>query len=317
MGARHWVLTIFFGGLFLTRIGAAFDGSSVLVKNSKGILSAVELEKYVAQVVSAEMPESWPVEALKAQAVLARTYALYQFKTGRKYLEMDSRDQNYSQTQAAATVRTATEATAGLVLTNHHRLLQAVYHADCGGETDSDPWLSGQKDLQRAIDSACRLRTKNQWRFSLSEPELIQNLLKLAQYRNLKVVSAVTIRNTDADGRVKGLELRGIFDSEKQPRTFIITGEQLRSILGYNRLKSSRFTVSLNKKNTFEFEGKGWGHGGGLCQQGAKSLAESGSSFKEILQHYFAGSELQQVPTNKSETPVRMTKKDSESDLVF
>ncbi|MDY7233207.1 SpoIID/LytB domain-containing protein [Hyalangium rubrum] len=253
-----------------------------LYRDGLQLINVIPLEDYLTAVLGSEMPVSFPAEALKAQAVAARTYALQKkleaygsaFYLGSSVLHQVYGGVNREDPRT----RAAVEATRGEVLTYELAPIEAYFHASCGGRTES-----GQAALQRdlpylqAVECPCGKLPASRWSADVSEAELRSALsgspegLRIAGRTGTRRVSRVTT----ADGTT-------------------LDGARFRQRLGYTKLKSLDFEVEKTAHG-YSFTGRGYGHGAGLCQWGAKALADGGWEYREILSHYYPGAELQQL----------------------
>lgn len=254
----------------------------VVVRAHRGVLqliNVVPLEEYLPGVLAQEMPRSFPEEALKAQAVAARTYALHRKlqALGQPYhLGSGVLGQVYGGLKPYdARARAAVEATRGLVLTHELAPLEAYFHASCGGRTESGLDALG-RDLPylEAVDCPCGDAPAVRWQTELGAQELEGALGGRA--RTLSVLSRT------GTGRASRMALSGR----------AIDAVTFRERLGYSKVKSLRFEVE-RRGQAFVLTGRGHGHGAGLCQWGTKALAEQGWDFRRILEHYYPGAELQ------------------------
>ncbi|MBF5045511.1 SpoIID/LytB domain-containing protein [Aggregicoccus sp. 17bor-14] len=245
------------------------------------LINVLPLEDYLAAVLGSEMPVSFPLEALKAQAVAARTYALQKkleaygspFHMGSSVLHqvyggMDRED---------ARTRAAVAATRGQVLTYELAPIEAYFHASCGGRTESGA-AALQRDLPylKPVDCPCGELPASHWSAQVSTAEM-DAALRFAS-------AGLRTAARTATGRV----------SRVAAGARSLDAAQLRQRLGYTRIKSLSFDVERNAQG-FRFTGRGYGHGAGLCQWGAKVLADRGQGYKDILAHYYPGAELQQL----------------------
>ncbi len=237
----------------------------------------VNLEEYLYSVLGAEMGTRFPLEALKAQAVAARSYALHKVSTQRRRPFFDlvntEADQVYKGVGLEANItQQAVNETRGQVMTYQGKIILAVFHSASGGHTEDVenvwsnpiPYLRGVPDYDQGTPGY-------QWQ-KLVTPE------ELSQATGINNIRSMVIDRTTRAGTI--LSMRVIGDTEK---TF--TGAQLRSRL---RLRSARFVVNNNGQG-FVFEGKGFGHGVGMSQWGAYNLAQQGSNYLTILNHYYRG----------------------------
>jgi stage II sporulation protein D len=257
-------------------------GDVVVVPGRAGLVAVnvLPLESYLAGVLGSEMPRSFPLEALKAQAVAARTYALNKkleqygqpFHLGSSvisqvYKGLDAEDPRTHE---------AVQATRGLVLTFDLQPIEAYFHASCGGRTESGLEALG-RDLPylQAVECSCGALPTTRWSMKVTAKEL-------GALAGAAKASALSVLGRSPTGRARKVQVGG--------RTW--DAVSFREKLGYMRLKSLKFEVEKSHDG-WTLEGKGFGHGAGLCQWGAKQYAEAGWDFRRILSHYYPGTELQ------------------------
>jgi stage II sporulation protein D len=253
-----------------------------LYRDGLQLINVIPLEEYLAAVLGSEMPVSFPPEALKAQAIAARTYALQKKLEAYGspfYLGSSVLHQVYGGvTSEDPRTRAAVEATRGEVLTYELAPIEAYFHASCGGRTES-----GQAALQRdlpylqPVDCPCGKLPASRWSAAVSEAELREAL----------------------NGSPEGLRISGRTATRRVTRMsaadgVCLDGPRFRQRLGYTKLKSLDFGVDKSAHG-YLFTGRDYGHGAGLCQWGAKVLADGDWSYKDILSHYYPGAELQQL----------------------
>jgi SpoIID/LytB domain protein len=303
---RYW------GSVYVT---VAHDGS-LLAAN------AVGEDKLLAGIVPAEMYPDAPAAALEAQAIAARTELLQ--KIGRRNLTDPFLLCSTQQCQVYAgagkedprTTR-AVENTRGIVLLRDGGgLVDVRYSASCGGHSEDndaiwggepDPSLRGRSDspaarisrvtdanLQAFLDEdpqdawcgrAGRARGKFRWSERISVDDLSARIA--AEYPAVGRISAMTAKQRGASGRIEVLELAGEHGSAQ------VTGDlHIRRLLG--GLKSTLFAIARDG-DAFVLHGAGYGHGVGMCQEGAIGMAEAGKSHEQILAHYFRGTHLHKL----------------------
>ncbi len=243
-------------------------------------INVVPVEEYLMAVLGSEMPATFPEEALKAQAVAARTYAL-QRKIGAwgkpYHLSATVLSQVYGGARAEhERTRAAVRATVGEILVYRMEPIEAYFHSSCGGRTETGLAALGREmPYLPSVSCPCQEVNRSEWNLTLERADLAK-LLKRAD--------ALSIAGRDGSGRVSALTL----ESDSERRT--LAGTEFRRLMGYDKVRSLAFTLE-SKGPRFLLEGKGYGHGAGLCQWGAKALAERGSTYSEILSHYFPGAE--------------------------
>jgi stage II sporulation protein D len=272
------------------RHGARALSGEVEVRRGRGGLQVIDvlpLDDYVAAVVGAEMPLSFPPEALKAQAVAARTFALVK--------KLEARDQGLDFDLGATVLdqvypgagsvdgraRAAAAATHGEVLVHGHRPIEAYFHSACGGRTESGAeGLGREAPYLRAVECGrCGGAPRYRWRATISAADL-----GAAVGLGRPATGARVVRRT-ATGRADRLEV------EAGDRRAAIGGADLRRRLGYERVPSLAFALRA-ANGGFVLEGQGAGHGAGLCQWGAAGSAREGQGYRQILRHYYPGAEL-------------------------
>lgn len=267
------------------------SGAIQLLRRGKSLLvvNHVDLEEYVKGVVPAEVNATWHLEMLKVQAVAARTYALYQqmLSPTRSYdVVAGIQDQVYRGRQGIdARVALAVESTRGLVVTYQGAPIYAAFSSTAAGVTE-DAMNVWSKDLPYLKGVECPFDVASpfyQWKVSVQLDTLEKKLRK--QGFMLGTISAISPLTHSRAGRVATLK---ILHSDGE---LIIRGEDLRKVVGYTVVPSTQFTVE-SIGDDLVLVGYGAGHAVGLCQWGAKELAELGYSFASILNYYYPGTEL-------------------------
>ncbi len=270
-------------------------GAAVIEWTPAGFLvvNEIDLEAYVRGVVPAEMPADWPAEALKAQAVLARTYALYQQRQRRHQpydLVGSFLDQAYDGMKGEdGRATAAVDATIGEVLTFHGEPIHALYHANSLGATEShrDVWDEEVPYLQSVDCPSGATSPSADWQRMISVDQF-ERELRQAGY-HVGTVATISTWQHSVTGRVKTVRL---IHSEGE---LTLNGETVRRIMGYKFLPSTLFDLSW-VGGMLRLIGHGAGHGVGLCQWGAKVQAEEGLPYRAILAHYYPGTEINTIP---------------------
>lgn len=250
------------------------------------IIGELNMREYLAGVVGHEMPASWPIETLRAQAVSARSYALAVKDERRSRLfdvESTVDDQVFEHTVEKSRmqdrVRSAVIGTDDVVIkTPQGKVLKAFFHADCGGHTASarDVWGTGP-DMGTAVDDSCPANPRAQWHFKISTDDLSQRLGKAM--KALRVVG-LSLLPEDQGGRITRVKV------ETPVGATVVNANDFRLAVGPGELRSTRFAM-VRRGDQIEFVGRGFGHGVGLCQWGSKALGERGWDAKKILAHYY------------------------------
>lgn len=258
-------------------------------------INVLEMEQYLRGVVPMEIGGDAPAEAMKAQAVAARTFAMVSL--GRYSAQgYDVTDTVMSQVYAGVGAERAGSDraiadTAQMALVRGGRLVSVDYYDDCGGVTaaGSDPTDYPPSVEDRSPDGQdyCAAGRYHMWRLAQTANELAARLQSL----RVGEITAIDATDRDATGRVRQVVVTGSLGVAK------VAGARFRALLGYERLRSTWFTVGQPDDNSFEFTGRGNGHGHGMCQAGAIGMAKSlaGCTFIDILTHYFPGCQVGRV----------------------
>tara|TARA_B100000459_G_scaffold110823_1_gene64785 strand:+ start:51 stop:1244 length:1194 start_codon:yes stop_codon:yes gene_type:complete len=268
--------------------------SEILVINILGI------EKYLSSVVGSEMPAKWPLEALKAQAIASRTYALKQ--KGNPIYDIDSTQKNqvYNglESRTYKTVR-AVRSTRSLVLTYKNKLINALFHSSSGGMTENSqdvwkneyPYLSSVRDFDRN-------NPKLQWKKKFSSGEL-QKLFP--EIGGIKKIEILNITNT---GRVKNVKIFGKYGSDQISGVDIRKRMNLKStFMRFKFIKDKKYISDNDNSNnpiekTLIVFGQGSGHGVGMSQWGARYMASKGQKAERILKHFYKGVRIKPFSKN-------------------
>lgn len=270
----------------------------VYLKKENGvyhIINEVDFEEYITGVVSKEMDENWPVEALKAQAVCSRTFFLWK-KMDTKDKIYDIENSIYHQVYGVCKsekIKKAVKETEGEILIDENgEIAKVFFHACCGGMTTNPEEIwGGQYPYNISIvDPYCKDSPYSSWEKTFSK----QYLSKTFGFQ----IDRIEILERDKTGRVKILQIL-----TKNGKKFNLTGHEFRLNVNRNTdiyfknpyiIPSTMFEI-YDKGKEIVFRGKGYGHGAGMCQWGARKMAESGYSYKEILNFYFPGLKIKKL----------------------
>ncbi|MCS7257772.1 MAG: SpoIID/LytB domain-containing protein [candidate division WOR-3 bacterium] len=263
------------------------------VRKPLTVVNILPLEKYLYGVVSCELgtAQENEIEALKAQAVIARSYAVALLKKKKDFDLYGSfqYDQEYQGAEREyRTAKLAVDATCGEVLRYAQEIAFTQYHACCGGKTTNGRYPY----LRSIIDSPKHSKTQTpfcagspyyNWKVKLDYRAFLDTVLFLAGigYKFYFIPELIVDKKT---GRVNYLK----FTADKE---YKVSGEALRKVLN---LRSTFFSIK-KIKDSLEITGKGWGHGIGLCQHGALAMARRGYSYREILRHYYYNTKLAKI----------------------
>jgi stage II sporulation protein D len=263
-----------------------FRGRILVIPTENGLTAVnwVDLEEYLYSVVGGEMSSNWPPEALKAQAIAARTYALYEREKKRNNPIFDLGDspdrwQIYKgvSSESKATYD-AVDATKSQILTYNNKIILSVFHACSGGHTENveDVWTSKEPYLRAVPDFDQDIKECN-WQTTFSPSEIS------ARISGVGKIKEIIPENFSPYRSVKTLKIVG------DRGTRVLRGEEVRTAL---RLRSTRFSVSKSPDGGFVLQGLGFGHGVGMSQWGAYNLAKKGANHLQILGYYFKGVSL-------------------------
>ncbi len=272
-----------------------FRGNLTIFKQPNGLLYAVnrlDIEDYLYGVLHHEVAHWWPMEALKAQAVAARTYAIYQSQVS-KAAPYDLKSGTSSQMYGGSTVeryrtKKAVDYTKGQALTYQGKVFPAYFHATCAGMTAGaqELWNVNLQPISGGVKcSYCRISPHFYWQarvpLSAIEMRLNKSGRSVGQILKIEPVSKTP------SGRVGSLKITGTSQEA------VIAAKDFRVWVGGDLMKSTNFTVEI-KEDLAEFQGRGWGHGVGLCQWGTLGQALGGKAYKDILKLYYPGSFISQ-----------------------
>lgn len=293
--------------LLLLAVGCATNlpgrGGLIRVAIDDRTIQEVPLERYVAGVLEKEVTHDWPMEALKAQAVASRTYALYRKGHPREEtydVRADFTDQVFQKRRRyPPSILQAVLETEGEFLTFEGAILPAFFHSCCGGtaERGDRVWedVIPLPLLSQRTDPYCSACPRAHWEYTIPKEGFVALLAENGYWLDEGWEMEVTDR--DESGRVAEIGFRS-----KKGR-FAIPGTTFRQILGYENLRSTLFEILPSGESedsgneTVGFSGRGAGHGVGLCQWGTKGMADQGHTYQEILEFYYPGAELWTSPS--------------------
>lgn len=255
---------------------------------AEGKIEKMDMEAYLEGVVAGEMKNDWPIEALKAQAILARTFVLRFCDTKDSQYEGADISTDVSEAQAYAPenindrVEKAVEETRGVVMSYDGEYPNAWFFAHAGGKTELPSvgleYPDGDPEYLTVVDSPDSAKAPNevkQWKAKFTLDQLRQACKEAGV--DVERVESIEIGGRGASGRVKSLLIN---DRE-------VSAPTLRLKLGANKLKSTLIEDIETAGDSVTFTGRGFGHGVGMSQWGAYALAEEGKNAVEIINHYF------------------------------
>jgi stage II sporulation protein D len=254
------------------------------------VVNEVPLEEYLVGVLRAEASEKWPLEALRAQAVAARTYAAYhRALNGAKpyHIVASTAHQQYAgRVPPGSPIWGAVRETAGQVLLWEGELFPAFYHTESGGYTEDPRTVFAARNMPALRAVRCE--------FSAGSPHFYWNLdvrltdlAEILRVNNVGVggVTAIEVTERTPSLRASAVTVHGSRGSVQ------LRGNDFRRMLGYDTFKSTLFAVAVDAQWA-RFSGRGYGHGVGMCQWGAKGMAEQGHTARQILEFFYPGTAL-------------------------
>jgi stage II sporulation protein D len=269
--------------------GNPLPGAVTVVPDGEGgldVVNVVPLEPYVERVVAAEIYSSWPLESLKAQVVVSRTYALYERRRSRAAafdLEGSILSQRYSGGTVPARIREAASAVRGEFLAYDGAPILAAFHMAAGGRTAASEEVWGEAlPYLRPVASPDEDCPEHFWSYEIAVGDL-RDALEESGLEPGGVEQVGVVERTPS-GRVARVRLGGV----------VLSGTDLRRVLGGRGIKSTLFDARL-ADGQVRFLGSGAGHGVGLSQWGARQMATEGRTYREILEHYFPGARLRRL----------------------
>ncbi|MBI4801155.1 MAG: SpoIID/LytB domain-containing protein [Elusimicrobia bacterium] len=256
------------------------------------VIEQLSVEDYLYGVLGVEMSPDWPLEALKAQAIASRTYALKNINPKKDYDLTDGAEmQVYNGASLVnSKIIKAVNSTRGSVLAYKGKLITAFFHACCGGHTASAgaAWSGDSiKPLAGIRDPFCSNSPHYRWNFYVAAGDLLAFIQKNGSTA-LKIKGA-RIHKKDRSGRTRA------FRFATDAGSVTVAASALRRHFGASDIRSTFITRVARLRGGYEFKGKGWGHGVGMCQDGARQMALNGKNYKRILKHYYPGVTIDDV----------------------
>jgi stage II sporulation protein D len=273
------------------------------------IINVLPLEIYVAGVLQGEVPASWPSEVLKAQAVVSRTYARARmlshddepFHAGSSVLfqkydfspgdEASSDDEASSSNEA---ISGAVQDTAGEILIFDNQVIQAFFHACSGGRTENsrDVFTEDYPYLRSIPDPYCAKNERFFWSYTIRGDELAKALYENGVIDDIgDGVKDIRIHEKTGSGRAASFSLH-----MENGERLVVPGNAMRLAIDARSFKSLLITrINRYRKGAtmeFSFEGRGYGHGVGMSQWGAKAMADQGFTYEDILRFYYRGTRI-------------------------
>ncbi|WKZ22130.1 MAG: SpoIID/LytB domain-containing protein [Candidatus Brocadiaceae baterium WH-1] len=256
--------------------------------NTFSVVKAVDMESYIAGVVGSEMPSSWEEDALRAQAIIARTYAINRINVRRGDIyHIEMLDLAYrGMANETAKITRIVQDTKGIVIAYNWNIFPAFFHSTCGGHTEDSKHVFGidsMPPLRGVVCNYCNNTKYSSWSVDIRKADIEKRLRE----SNINTPDISTVNTVDPGRSDRGSSVEIVFANGKKE----MSANQFRLLVGPNLLYSTAFT-SRSNGNNITFSGKGFGHGVGLCQYGAQGMAKNGFPYTSILKHYYPGIEL-------------------------
>lgn len=287
------------GTLHLVPVGNAFD-----------VVNIVTLDEYLEGVVPSESYSKWPAEALRAQAIASRTYAIYQIKSrndGGAYYDLhaDVRSQAYGGVEAEAEpTNAAVSATRGIVLATgakgHEKIFCAYFSSTCGGATASgqDVFDDPSPPLKERTADGCTDAKRYRWpEFSITKAELTRRIRVYGERNQMSIAQVGNVRSIEVSERNSVARPSKFAVTDESGKRFTLEAEQMRNAANADGPKDVQFLSSffqpVDAGDSIRItDGRGWGHGVGMCQYCAFGWSKRGYDAKAILAASYPGSVL-------------------------
>jgi stage II sporulation protein D len=260
-----------------------------ILRNGEGlaVVNELPLEEYLVGVLRAETGEKWPLEALRAQAVVARTYAAYHRtiagNRSHHILASTAHQQYFGRVPPASPIWGAVRETAGQVLLWEGDVFPAFYHTESGGYTEDPRTVFAARNMPALKAVRCEFSVGSPHYFWALDVKLA-DLAEILRRHDLTIgsVTSIDVSERTPSLRASTVTVHGTRGSVR------VRGNDFRRMIGYDTFKSTLFAVAVDA-HWARFSGRGYGHGVGMCQWGAKGMAEQGHTARQILEFYYPG----------------------------
>lgn len=272
--------------------GRRYQGKIELKPYSGGfyVINHVPIERYLEGVLNAEISTEWDLDAVQAQAIIARTFALYKREQRKKrswHLTAGQYDQVYlGENVSDHRARSAIYNTKGIVIKYRGKLAQTYYHSNCGGTTE-DPanvWKFSLPYLKIKSVPYGQNDPKYFWQYDMSFAELAKIAARAG-------IQALNMYDLSVEKRTKSHRVSSVLISNGN-ETYRLNAKKFRTLVGYRKIQSLLFDITATN-NGYHISGTGNGHGVGLCQWAAKEMAELGYRFDDILRYFYTDTNIQ------------------------
>lgn len=291
--------------VYLGKIKRKYYGSLIVYLNKDEILvvNKIDAEKYIESVLENETSFMKNIEAIKANAVVSRTYLLASLGKRHPNEDYDFCDLTHCQLyrgfdKIRGVVKKAVIETKGYIIYYKGKPAWTMYHSVCGGKTedaydiwgyDTMPYLKSINDEIRG-NKLCSYAWGYRWRTKISKKRIDRIFFKIGLLKADEKLIDIYVQQKSKSGRVKEIAML-----TNNKRLFYLRGIDFYHIFGRNinwlAIKSTKFDIKKDDRY-FIFDGYGYGHGAGMCQAGAEKMAELGYKWNEIIKHYYSGVDI-------------------------
>ncbi len=287
-------ISIFTDNGFVKVNKTKYCGKLILVPKGNdrfSVLEEIGIEEYLPGVLEGEMPIMWNDEALQAQVIAVRTYAIYKKKINDNALyHINKLDLAYKGSYMIQTKATEiVDKSRGTVMVYDWKLFPGHFHSTCGGHTEDISLvfnLNSIPPLSGVECDYCNNSKYYRWKKKLGKIE-IQNKLNAAKV-DVKKIRNIKTEQIGPGGHCSTIKIDHAGGTKR------VNANDFRLMIGPKNLRSTSFNIK-NSGNSFVFQGRGWGHGVGLCQYGAQNMAKSGFRWFDILRHYYPEIDLVKI----------------------
>jgi len=304
-----------------------------LCNHTLSLVNRTDIETYLGGVVGSEMPDDWPLEALKAQTLASRTYAYSRSLAARQrnaYFDVtnDTNSQVYLGIRHLPNSFKAISATEGLIITSQSKPIESVFHSSSGGFTENNEfiWSGSPTPYLRGVPSPGEeISPHFSWYRSFTRKIVLEKLNTYLTKKQLPSLNTnpftLSITEKGISPRVRKISLL------QDKREVFLTGSDFVALFN---LKSTWFDffwytpektgqvppllqyfgeqhTPLDQESTLYIVGRGWGHGVGMSQYGALAMAKKGSSYQDIIAHYYSGTRIESIPSFQSQSKTLQT----------
>ena len=251
------------------------------------VVNELAIDDYLKGVLPREVSPTWPQQALRVQAVASRTYLASHLGTHQSQgfdLCADVHCQVYGgMTKEHPKTNEAVDATHNQILIYDGKPISAFFHSNCGGSTEEVQYVWGTAAKPYLPRVKCGYGTSNpgyNWTYTVAATDMLATLKAKTPVKGKKLES-VKIKHKSPSGRAE------FFTIVTDVGSFELSGNALRIAMNPEKIRSTLLTDFKRTGNSYIFSGRGWGHGVGMCQWGAKGQAELGRDYRDILQYYY------------------------------